>query len=106
MKTIEFYQTTHKGRPHIALKFPYDPDTIRKIKTAKGLWWNPARKCWMGKAAYWNLAKLKSQYYQIFQFVDQGVEAEAPQQSAAEKPQPTETLNCDGTGRKTAVKTL
>ena len=77
MKTISIFKTTHRARPHIALRFDYDQETIKLLKAAPGLWWNPKRKCWLGKAPHWSLPRLKMRFYEAIEFVDMGEEQES-----------------------------
>ncbi len=81
MKTIALYQTTHRNRPHIALRFQYDQELISLLKKAPGLWWNPERKCWLGKANFWSEEKLNHFFYQKIKFVTDGLEEEADQKA-------------------------
>ncbi len=44
MLKIEFI--THNGEKRIAIRFPYNPDIIKKIKSIKGSRWSASKKMW------------------------------------------------------------
>ncbi|MGB3849305.1 MAG: hypothetical protein WA958_05010, partial [Tunicatimonas sp.] len=43
---LSFYKITHRGASRIRLDFPYDAETITKVKALPGRQWSQSKKCW------------------------------------------------------------